>query len=248
MQQIPTRSTESPFRVYDFLIVFAITIGVSFFGVIIAFIISPPESLDVTGILSDPTFLGISLASQWIGSIAGLFVLKAIRRASIEDFGLPITGADAKGILWGLGAVGGLIVFGLIVEASGIDAPSQDLVASFESIQGPLWTAAAVLGVGVVGPLTEELIYRGVLQGSLARRFAPMPTIVITSLIFAAVHIQGGNFLTVLFVLLGPIFLLSLVLGWLVETDDGRIGRAFFMHATYNSIQVVLLFSGIVEG
>jgi membrane protease YdiL (CAAX protease family) len=245
----PTRTHESPFRVWDFFVVIGITFGVVAVGSIAAVIVALPNLDDLSdpmAIVGEPVVFWSALVLQWVGSFVGLLVVKAYRRATIEDFGLPITSRDATGILWGLGAVGALVAIGAVLQAMGLEAPEQDSVAALGAVDGPLLTLVAIVGVGVVGPLTEELMYRGVLQGSLTRRFAVMPSIVIASAIFAVSHYQPGvPAPALLAVLLLPIFLLSITLGWLVERDGGRIGRAFFMHATFNAVQVALVLIGV---
>lgn len=241
----PMRTHESPFRVWDFFIVLGITFGVTAIGSVVAIFMALPAIEDLTDpmdIVTQPAVWWSALVLQWVGTIVGLAVVKAIRRAKLEDFGLPITGRDASGILWGLGAVAGLAIFGAIIEGIGIEPPEQDVAAALGNLDGPLLIVVAILGIGVLGPLTEELMYRGVLQGALTRRLAPMPSVLVASGIFAASHYQPGLPVpALLVVLLVPIFVLSVVLGWLVERDGGRIGRAFFMHATYNAAQVALV-------
>ncbi|MEX1279970.1 MAG: CPBP family intramembrane glutamic endopeptidase [Acidimicrobiia bacterium] len=240
------RPTESPFRIWDFVIVMALTFGAAAVGSVVALIVSPPDELTTEGLLSDPMLIGISLVFQLLGTFAGLAVVKAIRRASIEDFGLPITGSDASGILWGLGFLVPLLGVGLLVETLDLEAPSGGAGAALGGMDNPWFAIGAVLAIGVFGPLAEELTYRAVLQGSLRRRFAPITAILITSLVFAPLHIQAGPGVTV-FILIALIFALSIMLGWLVERDGGRIGRAFFAHATYNSMQVLAVLVGLAE-
>lgn len=251
-QRSLTRPTESPFKWWDFFIVLAIMLAATFAGTIVAMIVfiagGGEISLDPQAILTETPIVWVGLVFQWIGTAVGLVVVKAIRKASWEDFGFPITFADATGILWGLGALGGLFVFGALIQGIGVEAPNQDVTTALGGIDGPLMTVLAVLGIGVVGPLTEELTYRAVLQGGLTRRLAPWPSIIIASVIFAVMHFQLGAPLPIVFgVLIVPIFVLSLLLGWLVERDEGRIGRAFFAHAAFNSVQVLLLFSGLTQ-
>lgn len=243
------RTTESPFRVWDFFIVLGITFGVVMIGSLVAVFVAAPSLEDLSDpmdLVTQPIVFWSALVLQWVGSFVGLLVVKAIRRATLEDFGLPITSRDASGILWGLGAVGALVAFGAAIQATGVEAPEQDVASALGSVDGPLLTVVAIVGIGVIGPLAEELMYRGVLQGALSRRFAVTPAVLISSAIFTVSHYQPGlPALSLLAILLLPIFLLSVVLGWLVERDGGRIGRAFFMHATFNAVQVALVVLGV---
>jgi membrane protease YdiL (CAAX protease family) len=255
MQRAPlNRPTESPFRAWDFLIVFGISLAFSVFGAIVLFVVAPPQlpsgEMDVGSLAAylaeSGAFWALAYA-QWIGTFIGLGVVGAIRRAKATDFGLPIEASDLRGAAWGFGALGVLILFGVLLDTLGVEVPVQEVAGAIAASEGPLLMLAAVLGAGVMAPITEELLYRGVLQGALRRRFPPVTAIALTSAVFAVTHVQGGSLALVVGVLLVPIFALSLLLGWLVERDGGRIGRAFFAHAAYNSVQVLLLFSGLAE-
>ena len=64
----------------------------------------------------------------------------------------------------------------------------------------------AVLSVVVVGPMAEEIIFRGLMYGAFERRIGAGWTILVSSALFAFVHLQPMYFI--------PIFCLGIVLGW----------------------------------
>ena len=98
--------------------------------------------------------------------------------------------------------------------------------------------AAAVL----MAPLTEELMYRGILFKAI-RPLGPWVAIVVTALVFTAVHIFGldaNNRLASAAVVLPPLFALAIFLGWLTERT-GRLGPALFLHSGWNLLAALLL-------
>ncbi len=115
----------------------------------------------------------------------------------------------------------------------------------------------AVVTATVLAPLTEELLFRGVLQGSLerltetedgletdwcakpgpARKALPN---VLTSFLFASLHAAQWPAPI-------PLFLLSLVLGRL-RRQTGSLWAPIALHAGFNAISTVLLVLGLAAG
>lgn len=86
----------------------------------------------------------------------------------------------------------------------------------------------------LVGP-GEELLFRGLVQGTLRETFHPARAVILASALFASVHLfslTGDGKL----VYIGTAFVLALVLGAAYEYTDNLIVPAF-MHATYNAVQ-----------
>lgn len=94
----------------------------------------------------------------------------------------------------------------------------------------------------VLTPVFEELVYRGVLLRALLRRGRNF-AILVSALIFASVHaldLDMDNFAASAAVVLPPIFLLALVLGWLTVRKE-RLGPAIFIHSGWNLLGALLL-------
>ncbi len=69
--------------------------------------------------------------------------------------------------------------------------------------QAPLLASILrVLAVGILGPMAEELIFRGLLYGRLAKtRVGPVGTIVILALFWAVIHVSyDATVITVIFI------------------------------------------------
>ena len=75
------------------------------------------------------------------------------------------------------------------------------------ALTGPQFLAASVIVI-LVGPLLEELLFRGFLQSALAQALGERGALVTTSLVFASLHGVAG---------LPILFTLSLFLGWLQQ-------------------------------
>lgn len=48
-----------------------------------------------------------------------------------------------------------------------------------------------------VGPLAEEMLYRGVLYGSLRRWVRPVPAVVLQAIVFAVMHRYGWGYMAI---------------------------------------------------
>jgi len=103
----------------------------------------------------------------------------------------------------------------------------------------------APLSILVIGP-GEELVFRNIIQKRLYDLFPRVQSIVLASVIFAAVHLlQYRNAdplqtLSSLFV----VFVLALALGFLYERTDKLVVPAV-VHGLFNAIQFLLLYAEI---
>jgi membrane protease YdiL (CAAX protease family) len=85
-----------------------------------------------------------------------------------------------------------------------------------------------VLAVGILGPLAEELLFRGLMQGMLARKGRnAFGTIALPAIIWAAIHINYS--ITVIAIL----FVAGLLLG-ASRWRTGSIVPAILMHVIWN--------------
>jgi membrane protease YdiL (CAAX protease family) len=114
-----------------------------------------------------------------------------------------------------------------------------DVIAGADS---RLLQVGLILAAVVLAPVTEELMFRGVLLRALeprGKRFA----LVVSALVFSVVHVLGLD-VDMLWqsavVVLPPIFLLGLVLGWLTQRS-GRLGPAIFLHSGWNLLAAFVL-------
>lgn len=137
------------------------------------------------------------------------------------------------GIGGGLVAMG-LVALGTVVVANvfGMQPKSSVGTTVLDSVQhGPVLYAFLAV-IAFVGPLVEELHFRGMWWRALANKLNPALTLVVTSALFALVHLE---LVRMLGLLLG-----GAVLGALRLAFD-RIGPSNIAHATLNTISAISL-------
>ncbi len=89
------------------------------------------------------------------------------------------------------------------------------------------------LGIIILAPVTEELIFRGVLFKAIAdAKPGPVGAVILTTIIFTAVHYQYGILDLV------TIFVGSFNWGW-VRYKTGSTFLPIAMHVFHNTISVI---------
>ncbi|MBF9239037.1 CPBP family intramembrane metalloprotease [Hymenobacter sp. BT683] len=91
----------------------------------------------------------------------------------------------------------------------------------------------AVVVIAVVPAVSEELVFRGVIQKNLVRWFSPHVGVWLGAAIFSAIHMQFFGFV--------PRFVLGLVLGYLYFWS-GNILVSMAAHFVQNALQLLILF------
>lgn len=117
------------------------------------------------------------------------------------------------------GALG--LVYTQLVPMNGEDL--EFYTAYFEAGGG--WFALALLVV-VLGPMLEEFIFRGWIQGSLERKVPPSVAIMLAAFLFALMH--GRAEVLPLFFIVGSLF------GWAVWRS-GTVWAGVLLHSGYNA-------------
>ncbi len=217
-----------------------------FFIVIFAGIAATTVAAAFGGLDPTPGFVfGVALPAQYAGHLLAIAWVVRRRRASAADLGFE---AEPSHVLWvGAGVllqVALALAFLPLLELLGTEESGQSVVGLLTGTTSLAVRLAAVLGVALLAPLSEELIFRGLLLRSLLARRGPVPALVISSLVFAAFHLLGlepDGFLRAAVVVLLQTFLVGLVLGRLA-IRYGNLGRSIFTHAGFNLLAVVLLF------
>lgn len=189
------------------------------------------------------SFVLIGLAFE--GLLAGLTLLWVrLRRASPRALGL-LSEAVGRQLLVGFGS--GLLLFAVTVfvvapalyallstiAGSEVIPPQQEVLP-----EGP--TAFHVLLGGLVvvlaAPVGEELFFRGLLFGGLRRSLPFWAAALISSLVFAVVHV---------YVLLMPLlFLVGFGLAYIYERN-GSLVTSIAAHAAFNLVGYLLIVRGL---
>jgi uncharacterized protein len=103
--------------------------------------------------------------------------------------------------------------------------------------------AIALFGV-TIGPVVEELLFRGFLQPVMTSALGVLPGILATSLLFGAMHLMQNAFIWQSGVL---ITLVGFVLGT-VRHISGSTRASAIVHISYNSLPFfALLLSGVQQ-
>jgi membrane protease YdiL (CAAX protease family) len=219
----------------QFLLVFGIGLAASFVATLVA--------VPFVGDELTVTLFAVVFGAQSLGSIGTMWWLSRTRgsRSLGDDFGLRLRLADSWGILAGLGLQIGvaLLTAPIVYLLFGDDPPQQQVseIAGSSSSVGE--SVAIVVAVGLLAPLTEEMMFRGMLLSRATRSLTRTGSIVATALVFAAVHLLDPNALA----FLPGLFVIGVVLAF-VALRRGDLSLAFPIHAGVNLTAALLLVFG----
>ncbi|MGH8924055.1 MAG: lysostaphin resistance A-like protein [Acidimicrobiia bacterium] len=184
--------------------------------------------------------LVVAALSQYVGHLGTLWLL-ARRRGGLESLGLTVQASDLRYIFLGLllQLTVPIIFFplaNLVSEGEGGQIISDQLRALDTTFAKVIMAAV----VTVLAPLTEELLFRGVLQQSVG---AGRRAIWITALVFSVFHLVGlsGDFVRSLVLTMPTFLVIGLVLSYITMRQK-RLGPAVFIHSGFNLLALVVLF------
>lgn len=174
-------------------------------------------------------------------SLLGTTLLWVRVRHRVGARALGFRGFTTRNVLVGLG-VGGLglllatLVGGLLQElierVTGRPAPQPDQIPLVGEPEGALlW----IVGFSVVllAPVAEETFFRGLLFGGLRRWAKAWPSILVSAVLFALVHVDP--------IVILPILFLGVVLSWIVERRRSLV-PAIVAHLAFNLFGFIALF------
>ncbi len=138
-----------------------------------------------------------------------------------------------------VGAIFGIAIFGqFAVELimAGVSAAFPWMMKSYETVNEMLQMdtlppALMILIVCIVGPLAEEMLFRGMIYGKLRRGFSIWPSAILSGLIFGVFH---GNWIQGIYATLVGIILA------LVYEKTQTIWGSCLLHVLFNSSSYVL--------
>lgn len=192
----------------------------------------------------------------WVPLTVG--ALWVLRRASRPTGADPAPGTTTAGptaasrLDFSLGWGDAIVAVGIVIVSRAVDAAMS---ISFFGTSGlsPAPTLGQVdvvllvvsaIGVCVVSPVLEEVVFRGLFQRRLADALTPrtrLLAVLLTAFLFALLHVLISSPASSLvgFEVFTTTFLLGLLTGALVAMT-GRIGGAILAHVLFNTVAVVL--------
>jgi membrane protease YdiL (CAAX protease family) len=93
-----------------------------------------------------------------------------------------------------------------------------------------------VLTIAIVGPIFEEIIFRGLIIGKIFEKW-PVVGLIVSSLIFGLMH-EWQNMLVML-----PYAVLGLIMGLVYLKFDKKLEASIFVHILNNAISAILIYT-----
>ena len=196
---------------------------IRWWSIVIFLVVLPALLVPAVWLIRDRGMLGM-LGIFFVSSLIALGVAMAPagRRA------LPALGFRRAG--WRpmvLGTVGALII-SVTVTQFGIEP--QGVKQAMEIARDPALFLASLAVMAGLAPLVEEAVFRGLLYGWVSGRWGTIAGWIVSSLAFAAAHVEPAHVILVL-----P---LGLWFGWLRRRTDS-LWPSLVAHMVNNSLAVV---------
>lgn len=172
----------------------------------------------------------------WLGYGFGPILTSVYRgRGPVADYGANIGALDVPaGLLLGVFTQYGLlwVLYWPLVRWFIDEEPGEAAAELGDRVNTVSDALLLILMVVVIAPLAEELFYRGLLLSALRFHLGDWMSIVISSGIFALVHLQAVS--------IPGLFMFGLIAGYL-RVKTGRLGLSLMFHAGFNAATVAVL-------
>ena len=187
--------------------------------------------------------IGLALFGQFGGWVVGLVVVSRRKgRGSLRgDFGLVVHARDVWLVVAGIGLEIALALMVLPISDL-VQNQRQGVVKDLESAHG-LHLALLALFAGLIAPVCEELLFRGLLLRALRRRFSPVVAVAVSALVFALAH-PALDPTWGTFVIVPALFGMGLVSG-AVAVRRGDLSVSIMLHIGFNFLTT---FSAVADG
>lgn len=224
------------------------TVGVAFVAWLLAYVAALPLQAVAIAIAGysgvDPdtwpmSMTVLSVVLLWIPFVVALTVVSSrwgsgrfaddyrIRFRAVDLVGIPI-GIASQLILLPLLYVPLRSIWPDTFASEDVEERARQLWDRADGV----WVIALVIVVVIGAPLIEEIVYRGLILQSLQGRINEVLALIVSSLWFAAIHLQPVE--------LPGLFAFALVLGacYLVT---GRLSSSILAHAAFNAVGLFLV-------
>jgi uncharacterized protein len=164
-------------------------------------------------------------------SMLGLVYARAVRPGlvTVHGLGFRIEGLGRMirmGLLGGLALFGLNVVTGLLLTALGVEATQLEMFAWVRALPYVQFLVVLLLG-SVLAPLAEEVFFRGFVYQTYKRRYSPLVAALLSSVLFASLHVNLQAFM--------PILLMGLLLAWLYQRT-GSLLPGTLAHGLNNGV------------
>jgi len=190
---------------------------------------------------SDETLLVTSALGQYGGHIMALVAL-AHGRGGSASLGFSVSPSDVWYVGLGLLLQATLpLLFLPLANLAGEGEAGQVVSDQIQQLGGLGTRIAMAVVVGVLAPITEEVMFRGVLLKALAGS-RHLAAIMVSSLVFAGFHLFGlsGDLLRGTLLIVPTFFLMGFILAR-VTVRKNRLGPAIFIHSGFNLLALLIL-------
>lgn len=173
------------------------------------------------GVLTQTIMIPAQLAGQ---IMMGIYLWKAgyisTEKTTWSSVSVPYLTASVLAVL-----TCGFVVSSLM---SLMDWIPNIMEQSFDILQSG-W--GGILAIAVVGPILEELLFRGAITKALLKQYNPTKAILLSAFLFGVFHINPAQIL--------PAFLIGILLAWTYYKTASLI-PCILMHVLNNSLSVYL--------
>lgn len=198
-----------------------------------------------TALATDPVIVVAGLLGLWVG-LLGAPLWATYRKGAHSlaiDFWFRFNWVHDIPLGIGLALVLRVVETGIATLAEALGVPVSEMSnGQFMSDQTLAATLVLGLFVAVGAPIVEELFFRGLALQAFSRRFGPAIGVVVSSLLFGLMHLQGFTAGSAVIVtvtgLLGAAFAI-------VTLKAGRLGPAVIGHVAFNGSAVLVTLLGV---
>ena len=169
------------------------------------------------------------------GMLAAVWLFGVRRSQSWAEVGLRVSSTSfahsllpALVLMTGLGAS---MIYWMLASWTKIEVLHPTTPPGLSELEGPVRLASAIIIVGI-GPLVEEIFFRGFVLAGLVARLGIARGMAISCLLFAVAHLSLG--------LIIPIFIFGILLSWLYLKTRSII-PGLMAHSAQNALAFMAL-------
>ena len=188
--------------------------------------------------------LGFSLSYLIIGFVLAYFIVNKYKQSFFRSLGINLKNLF-QGVLLGWASYISFLplLFVTLLISLGLStffkmAPEENPLLNVFSIEGRPWLLFYfVLCICFIGPIVEELFFRGFLYPALRKKVGAVLSILLSAALFSLLHMTFVGFLS--------IFFLGILLAYVYERS-GSLLPSITIHIIHNSSITLFLF--IIKG